>query len=766
MGVLPRGAEITPIEPKRVMPERDITMKRIFAITAALAGFNLSLYAGDGVSATEDTLFYTLQAIEVIAARTVADAGLSATVFNEDRIKKENFGMDIPSLLRFSPSVVSSTENGIGLGGSSIRIRGIDQSRINVSVNGMPLNDPDSHSMYWYDTPDLCGNSGRIQVVRGAGTTACGTAALGGSVNIATSSLKESFAGDVSLSLGAFNTNRQCIHVGSGLLGGRWIADLRLSHASTDGYVDRGFTNMTSYMFQGGYFDGGTMIKLLSFGGKTRSYLCYTGTTPGDINDYGPTYHCSGQYRTSDGPFVLKDGTHVAYFNDQTDNYLQINNQLILDHQFPAAWKTNAMLFYSFGQGYYRQYKDDAWLMSYDNLIRGDLQADLIRRKMMTTHKGGATANALFGTERLNLVFGASYMFCSSPHYGTIDWIDGIDSSVYGNFRWYDNGMFKNDGSIYAKADFSPVSNLSLHAELQLRMVGYRVWGTNDNYDWTRGAMQNLKTSRFWAFFNPVLSASYQINRFHSIGGSFSSAGKEPSRSDFTDRYNFSSLAAEPESERLYDWELYYLFRHAKIEAGATLYWMQYRNQLVPTGIVNDSEDNLNVNVKDSFRRGLELDLKVSPLEFLSIGADCTLSQNRIQDFDETVGGVAIHHDFADIAYSPSVLAGGFASFRSRGFEATVKIRYTGSQYVSNGSHEDLSLPAYFTGDVLLSYTIPRRIVKTGIRIGLKISNFTNTRYSSYGYGYSYFDGDERKSVLYLFPQAPCNCIGSIDISF
>jgi len=743
-------------------------MKRFFVLSV------LCLISGSSLKATEaltngeevsDTLFYQLQAIEVVASRASGNTEQAGTEISEREIRKSNIGFDLPSLLSFTPSLVSTTEGGTGIGGCSMRIRGTDATRINVSLNGMPLNNPDSHSMYWYDTPDLAGGSDRIQIVRGAGTNTAGTASFGGAVNISSASLKEKFCADASLSFGSFNSSRQSVHIGSGLLKERWIVDLRLSHISSDGYIDRASSRMGSYMLQAGWFNGGTMLKFISFGGKSKSYLCYNGVSPEDMADYGRTYHTSGQYVTSDGPFVLKDGTHVNYFDDQTDNYLQFNNQLILDSSLGNGWKLNSMVFYTYGNGYYRQYKDDAWLCGYNNLVSGWDRADLIRRKEMLSHSGGANINALYECSTLRMLFGAASLFYGSPHYGTIDWVDGKDKSLYDGFRWYDNKAFKSDVSLLAKADFKPMEGLNLHTELQYRFVGYRARGSNDNYDWSKGGMQNIDVNRTWHFLNPNVSASYTFGGCHKVQASFALAHKEPTRSDFTDRYQFSSIKAVPEAEKLLDWEFSYNFQRPVVQAGVNFYYMKYKDQLIPTGIVNDSEDNLNMNVDNSYRRGIEFIFSLKPCGWFELGANCTLSQNKIRDFEETIGDITVQRGLVDIAYSPSVLATVLADFHSHGFEGRISTRYVGKQYISNGSHDDLSLDGYFVGDIDLGYDFPGKIAGAGLRLALKISNFTNSLYSSYGYGASYMDGNIRKSWCCLFPQAPCNIMGSILIT-
>jgi len=734
-----------------------------------LSGLTIAIYASgqSDTTATRDSIFYSLQASEVVSSRSAGNSSSRQTTLGEAEVRKQSsYGFDIPAILANQVSLVATSENGSGLGGTAISIRGTDATRINVTVNGMPMNDPDSHAMYWYDSPDLASAAGSIQIVRGAGTTSNGTGAFGGAISLSTVALKREFGASVSASYGSFNTSRQAVKVGTGSLGGHWIADLQLSHASSSGYVDRGSTDMLSYLVQAGWYDDRTIIKLLSFGGKTKTYLSYTGATAEEMRLYGRTYHTSGQYKTSDGPYVLADGTHVAYFDDQTDNYTQINNQLIIDRTFSAAFTLNASLFYTYGNGYYRQYKDDAWLCSYDNLTADWSRADLIRRKNMVNHRFGANVTGLLSLEGLQLSFGGSYLNYRCPHYGTLDWVDGMKAEAFSDFIWYDNNVVKNDGNVFAKADWTPLEWLSLYGGLQWRLVGYKAWGSNDNYDWNAGAMQAIAVDKFWSFLNPSVGVKFTLARRHLLEASFSIANKEPTRSDFTDRYMFSSLSDEPLPETLYDWELAYKYEGKVVSAGVNFYYMYYRNQLVPSGIVNDSSDNININVDRSFRRGAEISFGLRPLKWMSLDVFGTFSQNRIKDFVETIDGKDFFVGDCDIAYSPAVIAKADLKFIVAGFEGSVIPRYVGKQYFTNGDHEDLSLPGYFTTDLDLSYSLKPRKTVSEIRFGVRVSNIFNAQYCSFAYGGSYMAGGERQSWSYWFPQPGINAIGCVSISF
>ena len=325
-------------------------MKRIFFALAAIA----PAFAVAAVDAPQQMLIETdsleiheIQKIEVTATRANRNTPVAYENISRERIEHNNFGLDIPSMLVLTPSLVATNETGIGIGGTSLRLRGTDATRLNVTINGVSMNNPDSHSMYWYDTPDLISAVGDIQVQRGAGLSTNGTGAFGGAVNMTTSSLSSEFGGSASLTYGSYNTNKQAVQLSSGLLGNHWMVDARLTHIGSDGYIDRGSTDLKSYMLQGAYYNGGTMVKLISFGGKAKTYLTYNGVTKEEMELNGRRYNSSGMYGATTGEHYVynsEDGEwqRVNYFDDQTDNYLQINNQLVVSHKFNERCSLNA----------------------------------------------------------------------------------------------------------------------------------------------------------------------------------------------------------------------------------------------------------------------------------------------------------------------------------------------------------------------------------------------------------------------------------------
>ena len=744
-------------------------MKRIFCFLCALLTLNCALKAQHAAPVVDTTKVYEVDLVEVNAhvAVTRKNTPVAYSNVKAEQIELNSYGTDMPTLLALTPSVVATNETGIGIGSTAIRLRGTDATRINVTINGVAMNNPDSHSMYWYDTPDLVSSVGSVQVQRGAGVSTNGSGAFGGSVAMTTDALSTTFGGSASLSYGSYNTNKQALHISSGLMGGRWVVDGRLTHIGSDGYIDRGSTDLKSYMAQVGYYGNDVNIKFLSFGGVAKTYLTYNGVSRKDMELYGRRYHTSGQYVTSDGPFVLLDGTHVNYYDDQTDNYTQTNNQLVVNYH-TGNWRLSSTLFYTYGYGYYNQYKDDAWLASYTNIKSTIAQADLIRHKMMRSHMGGVNALARYDVAKLSLKIGGSYNYYNSPHWGTLSWVDGLDKrDVEG--RWYDNDVIKHDANIFLSADYNVCPSLYLFGEVQYRYVGYKAWGTNDNAIWgDEGVyMQPIDVDQKYNFVNPRLGISY-TKQGHKAFMSVAMAHREPTRSDFTDRYMFSADDSYPKPERLIDFELGYDYATERVAVGVNLYYMLYHNQLVATGMVNDGDDALNTNVARSYRRGVELMAQWNVTKWLTLSANATLSQNKIRDYvDELKDSPTFGQNLGDmtISYSPSVIGSVFADFHVKGFSAQWHTQYVGKQYFTNNEIEALSLDAYCVTNLNLGYTIS---TKQGaeVRFGVAINNLFSTLYESNGYGYSYMWDGERYDEAFYFPQAPINCLANVTVNF
>ena len=731
-----------------------MVMKRIFLLTmAAVAAANLANGQTDSIS-----FYQNIQQVEVTAIRAKHDTPIAHSNLSRKEIEERNYGEDIPSLLANLPSVVISSESGTGIGSTSFRVRGTDPTRINVTLNGVPMNDAETHSVYWYDTPDLVSSLGSVQLQRGVGTSTSGTGAFGASLNMTSAPLSSTFSGRASLSYGSFNTAKQELALSSGLLGGHWAVEGRLSHISSNGYVERATSNLSSYMLQAGYYKGNTSVKLLSFGGVAKVGLSYTGVTAEQMAE-NRRYNPEGE--------IIIDGEVVGYYHDHTDNFTQVNNQLIVSHKFNDKWHLNATAHYTYGDGYYRNYKNDQKLKKYGIApieVDGALieRTNLLRKKTVTTHFGGVVASAAYTTKQITVTMGLSASLYDGVHYGDVEWM--LLAPDHASTEYYRNYTTKYDASCFAKAEWLITKGLNLYADVQYRHITHIISGVNDNYDDTIGAMQRLDINRRYNFFNPKFGLHYSFCKAHAVYASAAVGQKEPTRNNFTDIRE----GEYPTAEKMLDIEAGYNYNSRVLSASINLYYMLYRDQLVQTGELSDTGELLSRNVPESYRRGIELQLGVNATKWLSLGVNCTLSQNHILGYVDYIDGVAFERGCTTIAYSPSIIAGAFADVHIKGFSARFSARYVGKQYLTNGEYDDLSLPHYCVCDLDLGYALSTKRVER-VRFGIKIGNLLNAKYCASGYGGSWLEGStlaDRKSWVYYFPQATISALGNVTINF
>ena len=730
-------------------------MKRIFLLTAATLCATIGAKANEADSIS---IYQTIQKVEVSATRAKHDTPIAHSNLSRQEIEERNYGEDIPSLLASLPSVVISSESGTGIGSTSFRVRGTDPTRINVTLNGVPMNDAETHSVYWYDTPDLVSSLGSVQLQRGVGTSSAGTGAFGASLNMTSAPIASKFSGRASLSYGSFNTAKQEIAISSGLLGGHWAIEGRLSHLSSDGYVERAASNLSSYMFQAGYYKGKTSLKFLSFGGVAKVGLSYTGVTAEQMAE-NRRYNPEGE--------IIIDDKVVGYYHDHTDNYTQSNSQFVVNHTFNNKWSISTTAHYTYGSGYYRNYKNNQKLAKYglasieaDGILIN--RSNLLRKKTMNNNFGGVVASALYTANHISVTMGVSASLYDGVHYGEVEWLrlaPDFESTEY-----YRNYTTKYDASCFVKADWLITKGLNLYADMQYRHITHLISGVNDNFDDTIGAMQRLDINRQYNFFNPKLGIHYSFCKAHALYASAAVGQKEPTRNNFTD----IRKGEYPTAEKMLDIEAGYSYRTSIIDLSLNLYYMLYRDQLVQTGELSDTGELLSRNVPESYRRGIEFSISAKATKWLTLGGNCTLSQNHIKDYVDYIDGVAFERGRTTIAYSPSVTAGLFADAHIKGFGARLSTRYVSKQYLTNGEYEDLSLPRYCVSDLDLSYTLNSKRVER-VRFGVKIGNLFNAKYCSSGYGGSWLEGStlaDRKSWAYYFPQATISALGNVTINF
>ena len=713
-----------------------------------------------------------LDDVNIMSTRATKTTPVAFTNISGEQIEKVNFGQDLPYLLSMTPSAITTSDAGGGIGYTTLRVRGVDATRINVTANGIPVNDAESHSVFWVNLPDLASSVKDIQVQRGAGTSTNGAGAFGASVNLQTghSSLKP--YAEFSGSYGSFNTHKETVKVGTGLIGDHWTFDARLSNISTDGYIDRASVGLNSYYLQGAYYTDNTSVKLITFAGKERTYHAWNYASKEEMAEYGRKYNSCG--------YMYTDENGVAhYYDDQTDNYVQKNWQLLVNHTFSPAWNLNVGLHYTKGDGYYQEYKDGRTLVEYalqPFMQDGALvdESDLVRKKAMDNHFGGGVFSLNYKDKRLNASLGGALNRYEGDHFGKVLWVKNYAGMLSPDHEYYRNVGTKTDGNVYLKADYSLTDNLNAYADLQYRHIDYTIEGNNDKWNSvTNDGLQRLDIDDTFDFFNPKFGLSWQINDHNRVFGSFSVAQKEPTRNNYTD----GKLLEHPKAERLLDYELGYVFANKWLNIGANLYYMDYKDQLVLTGELNEIGEPVAANVPESYRMGVELMAGVKLDCGFTWDINATLSKNRVKDFTETlyedewVGGEQWITKKGDthIAFSPDFILNNQFGYNYKGFSASLQSQYVSKQYMSNADCENHVLDAYFVSNLNLAYTFKLPSLKS-VTVGCTVYNLFNEEYENNGYAGSgfYYDGDQRVRYDYAgyAAQAGTNFLAHLTLKF
>ena len=599
-----------------------------------------------------------LQEVEVIATRATAHTPVAYTNLSKEQLKKANTGVDMPYLLTFTPSVLTTSDAGAGIGYTSIRVRGTDATRINVTTNGIPMNDAESHSIFWVNTPDFASSLQDVQIQRGAGTSTNGAGAFGASINMQTQGISPTPYAEFSGSYGSFNTHKETVKAGTGIINGHWGFDARLSNVSSDGYIDRASVGLNAYFLQGGYYTDNTSIRLITFANKERTYHAWNYASKEEMEQYGRRYNSCG--------LMYEDEKGVQHFyEDQTDNYIQKHYQLLLNHRFNSQWNMNIGLHYTKGDGYYQEYKTRRTLVEYglSPFVYDDKEvtkSDLVRKKAMDNKFGGGIFSFTYKGDRLQATLGGALNRYDGDHFGRVLWVKSYVGDLNPDTDYYFNNATKNDGNIYLKANYELAKGVNAYMDLQYRHICYKIDGTNDKYNWLASEMQRLDIHEDFGFFNPKAGLSWQINPHHRLFVSFSEAQKEPTRNNYTD----GRFDEHPKPERLLDYELGYTFAGKTFQAGANLYYMDYKDQLVLTGELNEIGEAMASNVPDSYRMGVELMANLRLPCGFTWNINATLSKNRVKNFTETLfeneeaGTEAwvINHGNTPLSFSPDFI--------------------------------------------------------------------------------------------------------------
>ncbi|MBL6446551.1 TonB-dependent receptor [Fulvivirga sp. 29W222] len=716
---------------------------------------------------------YMTDEVIVSATRANDKTPTTFTVVNREEIEDNNLGQDLPFVLNWTPSLVTTSDAGAGVGYTGLRIRGSDATRINVTINGVPLNDSESQGVFWVDIPDIASSTENIQIQRGVGTSTNGAGAFGGTINLQTNIKQAKPYGELINSFGSFDTRRHTLGFGTGLIDDKWTFNGRLSKIASDGYIDRATSDLNSYYLSGGFYGKTTLVKALVFGGKERTYQSWYGTPEAvlenDIEGIEAVITNNGVSDAQAENLRTSGRTFNWYmYEDEVDDYQQDHYQLHLSQQLMSDFAANISLHYTHGRGYYEQFRegDDFEEYGLPNLTIGDTtitSTDLIRRRWLDNDFYGFTYSLDYQSKRLNAVLGGAYNIYKGDHFGEIIWAEFAQGTSIEQ-RYYDNTGDKNDFNVFMKVNYQLIEKLSAFGDLQYRNVKYNVAGLDND-------QRLLGLSAKYDFFNPKFGFVYTLDASSNIYASYSIANREPVRSDFIDS------PSRPEHETLRNLEVGFRRNTSGYQIQANYYLMDYENQLVLTGELNDVGSALRTNVRNSYRTGVEIQGRVYLLDWLRVMANATFSQNKIGSFREVIYDYGPAFDEyniienkykdTDIAFSPNIIAGSQITFIPiRGLELSVLSKYVGKQYLDNTSNDNRSLDAYFVNDLRLMYTIHTDLIKD-IAFTFQVNNVFDELYASNGYTFGYQGGaDYVVRENYYYPQATRNFLASVALRF
>ena len=790
--------------------------KFIFALVALFA--TSMIYAQNKEVVFDTTHFEILNEVVVNGVRVQKDAPFAVTNLKETELNNfSKTGKELPFLFAKTPGIIAWSENGVGSGTSYMRIRGAGDSRINVTLDGVPLNSPEDQCVFWANMNSYGSLLGSVQIQRGVGTSTNGDGAFGGTV--ALSSAMPSFvpSAEVTGSYGSFNTLNFGVKASTGLLGNHFIIDGAYHQTTTDGFMHGTQGRSGSYYGGLSYINNNFQLRYKNIGNFERTGQAWNGVTAGNgdmslmdgtygiptgIKTYADMYNVGlGQFNSlyeelvtdEDGNFVQDENGHYltqryqmndgSYWDKTTDNFWQDHNLLSAAWDINEHWNTSATLHYTYGYGYYEEFRPNNKLSKFGMVYMYPdstfvKRTDFVRKKGLTQHTYGLVWNANYKDERWDVIGGLSLQNFQGNHFGYVNYIANPDVAQFylkdGDYKYYDSDANKLDGNVFLKAAFDISEQWTVFGDVQYRYVDYQTDGINDKfYDDESGYYnQPLNIHERYNFFNPKAGISFNLDSHHAYA-SVAMSHREPERNNFTDNGSYPF----PEPEQLLDYELGYNFDNQKVLAQFNLYYMDYTNQFVQTGQVSDIGEALTTNIKDSYRMGVEAHAGWNITKWLTIEANAALSQNKIKDFDEVVedwdnGETTIHYDNSTLAFSPSTILNGFINVHHKGFEATWHTNYVSRMYLDNTENVDRSLPAYSTSNVSLGYTLkPKKVVKEAA-FKVYLNNIFNKRYAANGWVYSaiYASGghpnDNRYYQIGFIPMAGFNVMGNLTLRF
>jgi iron complex outermembrane receptor protein len=704
----------------------------LFSILFSLCSFSQE-QPKDSVKSIEEVL--------ISGVRAKDKNPITFTNVTKAQIAPRNLGQDIPILLNYLPSVVTTTDAGAGIGYTYMRVRGSDGSRINVTLNGVPFNDSESQGTFFVNLPDFASSLESIQLQRGVGTSTSGAGAFGASLNLQTKAAKQNSYAEIANSIGSFGTRKHTLAFGTGLHN-NFEMNARISKIKSDGFIDRASSDLFGYYFDANYITKNTIIKAIAFGGKEKTYQAWNGLEDEEKLKNDRTYNSAGQYTDEFG--------NTQFYDDETDNYWQNHFQLHWNEKLTSKWQSNLALHYTLGKGYFEQYKEDELFSDYvlpD--FNGNTSTDLVRKRWLDNAFFGTTFSLNYKTEKTDVIIGGAANKYQGKHFGEVVWTQYY---VPNSNKYYDNFGNKNDVNFYSKAS-QQLGKFNVFADLQYRMVFYQANSIKFN-----------DVNDTFRFFNPKAGITYTLNQASSIYGYFGIANKEPRRDDY------ESGSIKP--ERLQDYELGYKFKNKKTSLNINAFYMRYKNQLVATGALNDVGSPVFENSGKSYRAGIEIEGAIKIIPKVMLQPNLTLSTNKNEDFYFERDGVLTNLGNTNIAYSPNMVIGNALTYSPiNTLQISFLTKYVGEQYMGNIDAEKSILPDYNTSDLNINYEWKiNKGIKSIVFSGL-INNIFDRTYESNGYFYTYNDNWSGPGISTIegvgfYPQAGINFLIGMNLKF
>ena len=703
----------------------------------------------------DSTKVQKLDEVLVKSVRVDAKSPITHSNVSKKEITKRNLGQDIPILLNFLPSVVTTTDAGAGVGYTGIRVRGVSPQSTNITINGIPYNDAESLGTFWVNLGDFASSIESLQLQRGVGTSTNGSGAFGASINVLTDAIFKNPSGEISNSFGSFNTRKHTVKFSTGLINDHFEIAGRLSNISSDGYIDRASADLRSYFLQGAYVDENTLIKAIVFGGNEVTYQAWYGIDAETLAD-NRTFNFAGIYENDDG--------NTQFYDNEVDNYSQDHYQLHWNQRYNNYWSTNVGLNYTYGRGFFEQFREDDEFSTYgfeELTVNGEIQntTDLIRRRWLDNDFYVINASANYKNNDLDMIFGGSLSHYDGDHFGEVIWAEFASQSDIRD-RYYDGNSLKNDLSVFTKANYKLNDRISLYGDLQVRNVSYKTYGTTSD-------LVLFEVDKDFTFFNPKAGITYDLNNSDSFYFSYARANREPNRTDFE-----SNNDIEP--EQLNDFELGWRHRKGNFSFNANAYYMLYNEQLVLSGRLDDVGNPIRTNSGESYRLGLELEAIIPVSSKLKIQPNMTISSNKNAETIVSLNGELENLGKTDISFSPDLVVANAIVYQPiENLQMSLLSKYVGDQYMGNTENPESKLDSFFVNDFNITYTLKTNSIFESVVFTGLVNNIFNEEYVSNGY-FGSFDFEDSNSPTGIstgffsgfYPQATTNFLLGITLNF